>query len=147
MPKTFNVQVDSIQPTQLYISSAKLDYVLRVLEHSGKQDIEPIPIKELDGQIIMVDGHTRALASLLLGISEIPVYYWIDEEEDEKLDWDEYRICLQWCKEEGIHRISDLKNRIVPHKDYEVVWLDRCTKMIENLHARRNAPRKNVRST
>ena len=139
MTKTFQMQVDSIQPTQLYISSAKLDRVMKILKQFKKVDIEPIPVKKLEGQIIFVDGHTRALAALLLGLSEIPVYYWKDE--DEKLDWDEYKVCIEWCKEEGIHAISDLKNRIVPHKDYQVLWLDRCKKMQQDLEVKRKTQR------
>ena len=139
MTKIFQMQVDSIQPTQLYISSAKLDRVMTILKQFKEVDIEPIPVKKLEGQIIFVDGHTRALAALLLGLSEIPVYYWKDE--DEKLDWDEYKVCIGWCKEEGIHTISDLKNMIVPHKDYQALWLDRCKKMQQDLEAKRKTRR------
>jgi hypothetical protein len=133
------MQLDSIQPTQLYISSEKLDYVVKILKQSKNVDIEPIPVKKLEDQIIFVDGHTRALAALLLGLSEIPVYYW--KNEDEELDWDEYKVCIEWCKEEGIHTISDLKNRIVPHKDYQILWLDRCKKMQQDLEAKRKTQR------
>ncbi len=141
MTKIFQMQVDSIQPTQLYISSAKLDHVMNILKQSEKVDIEPIPVKKLGDQIIFVDGHTRALAALLFGLSEIPVYYWKDEDEREKLDWDEYEVCIEWCKEEGIHKISDLKNRIVPHKDYQALWLDRCKNMQKDLEAKRETQR------
>ncbi len=141
------MQVDSIQPTQLYISSAKLDRVMKILKQIKKPAIEPIPVKKLEGQVIFVDGHTRALAALLLGLSEIPVYYWKDEEEDEELDWDEYKVCIEWCKEEGIHAISDLKNRIVPDKDYQVLWLDRCKKMQQDLEAKRETQRTSEHNT
>jgi hypothetical protein len=133
------MQLDSIQPTQLYISSEKLDYVVKILKQSKNVDIEPIPVKKLEDQIIFVDGHTRALAALLLGLSEIPVYYW--KNEDEELDWDEYKVCIEWCKEEGIHQISDLKNRIVSHEDYQILWLDRCKKMQQDLEAKRKTQR------
>lgn len=125
MVKTsLRMKIDAIQPTQLYISSEKLDSVLRNLRQTKAIDVEPIPIKELDNQIVFVDGHTRAFAAFLLGLSEIQVYW-----ENEELDWDEYRTCVKWCKEEGIITISDLKKRVIPHKDYEVLWLDRCKKM------------------
>jgi len=137
MAKTLQMQVNSIQLTQLYISSFELDHVMKILKQSKKVDIEPIPVKKLSGQIIFVDGHTRALAAFLFGISEIPVYYWKNEDEDKKLDWDEYKACIEWCKDEGIHTISDLKNRIVPDKDYQVLWLDRCKKMQQDLEAKR----------
>jgi hypothetical protein len=122
--KTFPIKIDAIQPTQLYVSSEKLDAVMKNLGRNKPLIVEPIPIKKLDGQIVFVDGHTRAFAAFLLGLSEIPVYW-----EDEELDWDEYRICVGWCKKEGIYAISDLKERVVPRKDYQVLWLDRCRKM------------------
>ena len=145
MTKTFQMKLDSIQPSQLYISSAKLDCIMKTLRQSEKVNIEPIPVERLGSQIVFVDGHTRALAALLLGFSEIPVYYW--KNEDEILDWDEYRICVEWCKKEGITVISDLKSRIVPHKDYQVLWLDRCKKMQQDLEARRKTQRTNRHET
>jgi hypothetical protein len=105
---------------------------MKNLERNKPLIVEPIPIKKLDGQIVFVDGHTRAFAAFLLGLSEIPVYW-----EDEELDWDEYRICVGWCKEEGIKVISDLKERVVPHKDYQVLWLDRCGKMQNDMETRK----------
>jgi hypothetical protein len=135
MTNVFQMKLDSIQPSQLYISSEKLRYVMRQLQ-SKPVLIKPIPVKKLEDQIVFVDGHTRTLTALLLGLSEIPVYW-----EDEELDWDEYKVCVRWCKEEGIRAISDLKNRIVSNKDYKVLWLQRCKKMQQDLETRRKAQR------
>jgi len=132
MTNTFLMKIAAIQPTQLYISSGKLNRVMRNLRRTKPIPVRPIPIKELDNQIVFVDGHTRAFAAFLLGLSEISVYW-----EDEELDWDEYRICVGWCKKEGINTISGLKNRVVPNKDYKVIWLDRCKKMQEDLERKR----------
>jgi hypothetical protein len=132
MTKTFFMKINAIQPTQLYISSDKLNNVMRNLMQTKPMLVKPIPIKELDGQTVLVDGHTRALAAFLLGRPEVPVYW-----EDEELDWDEYRICVGWCKKEGINTISDLKQRVVPHRDYQVLWLDRCKKMQMDLEIER----------
>ena len=147
MTKTFQMKLDSIQPSQLYISSEKLDRVMKSLERSKPISIEPIPIKKLGKQVVFLDGHTRALAAFLLGFSEIPVYYWKDENEDDKLDWDEYEVCIEWCTEEGIHTISDLKNRIVSHKDYKILWLDRCRKMQQDLEVKEKTQRANGHDT
>ena len=75
---------------------------------------------------------SRAFAALLHDLSEVPVYW-----EDEKLDWEEYKICVEWCRKEGIHTIADLKNRVVPQKDYETLWYRRCEKMQKELEAKR----------
>ncbi|MGQ9530510.1 MAG: hypothetical protein ACUVQX_03135 [Candidatus Bathycorpusculaceae bacterium] len=79
-----------------------------------------------------MDGHTRAFAAYLNGFSEVPVYW-----EHEELDWDEYKICVRWCKKEKIHTIADLKNRVVSQEDYERLWYRRCEKMQKNLELRR----------
>ena len=128
------MKLDSIQPSQLYISSEKLNSIMKILRKSKQKLVEPIPVKKLGNQVVFVDGHTRAFAAFLLGFSEIPVYW-----EDEELDWDEYEVCVRWCKEEGIHSIADLKNRVVSPKDYQVLWLDRCGNMQKDLEEKRKA--------
>jgi len=129
MPKIFTMKLDKIQPSQLYISSKKLSEVMKAFNSNS---IEPIPIKRLGDDIIFVDGHTRAFAAFLYGLKEIPVYW-----EYEELDWEAYKICVEWCKEEGIRTIADLKNRVIPHEEYEILWYRRCEKMQQGLEAKR----------
>ena len=138
MKNTFQMKLNSIQPSQLYINSEKLGYVMRGLQRPERVFVQPIPVKKFGNQVVFVDGHTRAFAAFLLGLSEISVYCEISVySEDEELDWEEYEICVNWCKEEGIHTISDLRNRIVSDKDYQVLWLDRCGKMHRDLEEKR----------
>jgi len=137
MTNTFQMKLDSIQPSQLYISSEKLNSIMKILRKSKQKLVEPIPVKKLGNQVVFVDGHTRAFAAFLLGFSEIPVYW-----EDEELDWDEYEVCVRWCKEEGIQTITDLKNRVVSPKDYQVLWLDRCERIQKDLEEKRAAQKK-----
>ncbi|NWF86555.1 hypothetical protein HXY32_01885 [Candidatus Bathyarchaeota archaeon] len=132
MVKTLMMKLNKIQPSQLYISSEKLSEVMRTFNPDRPESIEPIPIKKLEDEIIFVDGHTRAFAAFLHGLSEVPVYW-----ECEKLDWEAYTICVEWCKKAGIHTIADLKNRVVPQKDYEILWHKRCEKMQQDLEAKR----------
>ena len=131
MTKAFLMKLDEIQPSQLYISSKKLNTVLRSFP-SEPTYIEPIPIKKLGDDVVYVDGHTRALAAFLRGFSETIVYW-----EYEKLDWEAYEICVKWCKDEGIHIIADLKDRVISHQQYEKLWYARCDEMQKDLeHAR-----------
>ena len=129
MPKTFMMKLDKIQPSQLYISSEKLS---NVMKNFNANSIEPIPVKKLGDDIIFVDGHTRAFATYLHGLKEIPVYW-----EYEELDWEAYKICVEWCKKEGIYTIADLENRVIPHREYEILWYRRCEEMQRSLEAKR----------
>lgn len=65
MVRTFLMKINAIQPTQLYISSEKLNSVMKDLARTKSMVIERIPIKKLDNQIVFVDGHTRAFAAFL----------------------------------------------------------------------------------
>ena len=94
--------------------------------------IEPLPVKKLGDKIIFVDGHTRAFAAFLRGFSQIPVYW-----ENEELDWDAYAVCVEWCEKENIHTVADLKNRVVPEKDYEILWYKRCEELDKMLKRKR----------
>lgn len=125
------MKLDEIQPSQLYISSKKLNVVLRSFP-SELNSIEPVPIKKLGDEIVYVDGHTRAYAAFTCGFSEIPVYW-----EYEEQDWKAYEICVAWCKAAKILTIKDLKNRVISHQNYARLWYERCAKMQRDLKRRR----------
>ena len=102
----FYFNIEKIQPSQLYLSDRKINEILKLTRNSGLDVLQPLPIKELNNEIILTDGHTRAYILWLNGIEEIKVIW-----EDEDLDWDLYTICVKWCKEAGIYTIANLKNR------------------------------------
>ncbi|MEM4704453.1 MAG: hypothetical protein QXJ02_05225 [Candidatus Bathyarchaeia archaeon] len=122
--KVFMMKLSEVQPSQLYICSEKLSEVMKTFNTTGPKMMEPIPVKKLNGDIILVDGHTRAFVAFLCGFSEVPVYW-----ESEELDWNAYKIYVEWCKRDGIRTIADLKNRVVSQRDYEKLWYERCEKM------------------
>ncbi|MCK4223377.1 hypothetical protein KAX01_03680 [Candidatus Bathyarchaeota archaeon] len=130
---TFLMRLDKIQPSQLFISSAKLSKIMETFDPAKPETLDPIPIKKLGGEVFFTDGHTRAFAAHLFGLSKIRVFW--DEDE---LDWEAYKICVGWCRKEGISAIVDLKSRIVSSEDYKLLWLRRCQKMQEELKTTRS---------
>jgi len=136
----FVMKLEDIQPSQLFISSAKLEQVMQDLDPVTRETLLPLPIKKLGQDVILTDGHTRALAAHLKGWEEIRVYW-----DEDDLDWEAYAICVQWCREAGIRTIADLADRIVPPEDYQVLWLQRCDRMHRDLAARRGARGKKTR--
>lgn len=116
--------IEDIQPSQLYINSQKLEDVLEWFDPSDFGSYDAIPIKNLKGKTIFTDGHTRAYAAYLKGIQTLKVYW-----DQDDLDWDLYRVCVDWCSQEGIHTIKDLDGRVIDPGEYEVLWIDRCIKM------------------
>ena len=107
-----------IQPSQFYLSQEKLD---KISIDFSKQDLDPLPVKRMDGKVFFTDGHSRAFKAYQVGLSHIPIYYDRDE-----LDWDFYGYCVQACEGRGIFSIADLQNRILSKEAYQLNWLDWC---------------------
>ncbi|CAG9621537.1 hypothetical protein BACCIP111883_02310 [Sutcliffiella rhizosphaerae] len=117
------MDIKKIQPSQLYINQSKLENLERQFNPDEITSNHPLPIKKQKEQIFFTDGHTRAFMYYKAGKKEIPVYW--DEDE---LDMELYMTCLGWCKENKIHFIGDLKDRILPNEIYKELWINRCKK-------------------
>lgn len=128
--KSFLVDLEDLQPSQLYISAGKLDVMRAAISHHGFA--EPLPVKHLGEELVLTDGHTRAFAAFESGQKCVPVVWDMDE-----LDWEAYEICVCWCKEEGIRTIADLAGRVVNDEVYQRMWLDRCREMHHHLARKR----------
>lgn len=137
MTDIFYKKILEIQPSQLYISKVKLEKILKEMDPNNPVLEEPIPIKEIDNELVYLDGHTRALAMYILGAKEVPVIW-----EPEEWDWEAYRICIKWCKEEGVLSIEQLIHRVVNEVYYQKLWLDRCSEMHKELEEKRKESKK-----
>ncbi|MHC4966183.1 MAG: sugar ABC transporter ATP-binding protein, partial [Planctomycetota bacterium] len=121
-----------LQPSQLYICSEKLAQVTQSLREAAGASIDPVPVKQLGARTVLTDGHTRACAAFQEGHKSIPAYWETDE-----LDWEAYEICVQWCRQEGIHSVADLPSRIVTADEYEELWYKRCRALHDRLAEQR----------
>ncbi len=131
--KVHETLIYGMQPSQLYINQKKLEKVEKQLERGGIYSLEPISIKIFflnyasEGPLLL-DGHSRALALLRRGYEKCRTVY-----ETEVIDWEAYKMCVRWCRKEGIRRPRDLLDRIVDEETYQELWLDRCHKMKKRL--------------
>lgn len=128
----FRVRLDALQPSQLYVNEDKLRSVAAGIANGGGADGLLLPVVELDGRVVLTDGHTRALAAHRAGIGEIAVRW-----DEDDLDWELYRICVGWCLAEGIRSVPDLNGRVIDAGQYEELWRKRCRAAYEDLAARR----------
>ena len=117
-----------LQPSQFYISQAKLSNIQAWFRKDDLSNFEPLPVKVLDGIPILTDGHTRAVLAILAGLESVPLVY--DEDE---LDWNLYRYCVEQCTQKGIHSPYDLVDRVISAHDYEEKWIGWCDQIPSKL--------------
>lgn len=129
-PQTLSIHC--MQPSQLFISAEKLKQVQQWFDPHDLRFFPPIPIKVLDGLLVMTDGHTRAVAALMAGNTELPIVW-----ETEELDWEMYQACVAACLEQGITSPAALTARIVSASEYQEKWDGWCDRMQEEIRAQR----------
>ena len=130
--RSFLMPFDRLQPSQLYISAAKLRGVRGELALAGPATLSPLPVIRLGEDVVFTVGHTRAFVAWLAGLRRVRAAWDMDE-----LDTQAYEICVSWCKEEGIRTIGDLQDRVVDADAYQALWLNRCAAMHRVLAAQR----------
>ncbi|SFG20807.1 hypothetical protein SAMN02982927_00967 [Sporolactobacillus nakayamae] len=114
-----------IRPSQLYLDQDKIDRLKELFDPLNVRFNAPLPIKKNGGEAFLTDGHTRAFLYSEAKISVIPVYW-----DEDDLDMNLYQSRLNWCREERVMFIDDLKERILPHDQFENEWIKRCEKAV-----------------
>ena len=131
---SFEVPIDAVQPSQLYLDGRKLAAVIRWFDFA-KPNYDPLPVRKLgsrgDGEgeprWMLTDGHTRAFVAHLAGADELRVVRDTDD-----LQMGVYRQCVEWCEEEGVTEIADLAGRVLNADDFEEQWVARCQEVADD---------------
>lgn len=128
------LELRDLQPSQFFISERKLEEVKGWFRHDDLSSFEPLPVKMLDGMAVLTDGHTRAVAALQAGLEAVPLVWDQDE-----LDWEMYRRCVQECRSRGITSPYGLLGMIISEQEYDEKWNRWCDGMQKDITDERAA--------
>ena len=118
------VPIEAPQPSQLYLDAEKVASVLSWMDLNNPR-YEPLPTLDLYGDLVLMDGHTRAFVAHLAGAERIRL------DVRSSTGWDDpnvplYRECVRWCREEGLTEIGDLVGRVLDPDVFRDRWIERC---------------------
>ena len=117
-----------MQPSQYCILEKKLSEINKWFNSDDMGNFEPIPIKMLDNDIVITDGHTRAVVALKAGLKKVPVVW-----DEDDLNWEMCKECVEECKRQDITSPNDLLNRIIPEEECDTKWNKWCDAMQEKI--------------
>ena len=123
-----------LQPSQFYISEEKLNRIDAWFHDKDLSNFEPVPVKLVDGKLMLTDGHTRCVAALQHSLTSVP-FVW----ETDDLDWEMYDACVRACKARGVYSIRDLARRIISAEAYDAQWNAWCDELHEDIMKNRTA--------
>ena len=130
--KLEELELKDLQVSQFYISNAKLEEIKKWFNKDDLSNFDAIPVKIIDDDIVMTDGHTRAVLAIMNDINKVPLVW-----ESDDLSWDMYQECVKECKRQNIKSPYDLLSRIVDEDEYKDKWDKWCDNMQKEIKERR----------
>jgi hypothetical protein len=118
-------------PGQFALSTTKLQRALAAYEQNPS---EPFSVRQVGEDLVLTDGHHRAIVALLMGVVQVDVYL-----DTGDWDWEIWERCVAECRQRGVTRLDDLIGRMLPHDGYEQEWCACCDHITEQVEAERAA--------
>lgn len=115
------------QPSQLYLNGRKLALATEWFDFDDPT-YDPIPARQVDGEWVLLDGHTRAFLAVLSGADELEIVV-----NHEDLPMAVYRECISWCKDERVTSVGDLCGRVLNPETFEERWIERCHRAADRI--------------
>jgi hypothetical protein len=128
MPQSRHVRIDHLRPNNWYINRAKLNQVRHAWQQGTQGQLPPILVTQIDGELSLIDGHSRALAALEHGEPHILASF-------EPLEAIEGATSLyvhihRTGPELGILSVRDLAERIVTPDEHARLWVGYCERWL-----------------
>jgi hypothetical protein len=119
------VKLDQLQPSQPYLSKARIDNITHHLAFLEK----PVPVRKIDGRLCIVEGHERCFALLSAGRGEISAYL----DQNERLSQKAFEELVHFTCDCGVSTLNDLEEKVVDPDHFKQLWLSK-KKEILNKH-------------
>ena len=123
------VSLEDLRPNNWYINRAKLDSVREVWQRGEQNKLPPVDVATIDGDLSLIDGHSRAFAALERGETHIEAM--VRDVEEIEGSTALYRHIHESGPRLGIETIADLNDRIVESDEHERLWIGYCSQWLE----------------
>jgi hypothetical protein len=119
----------SLRPNNWYINEAKLLRVREAWDQGEPDRLLPVLVTEIDGELSLIDGHSRAFAAYERGATHIEaIIEKLEEIEGSKAL---YRHIHRSGPKAGVASIADLAGRIVAPDLHSRLWVGYCEQWLK----------------
>ena len=123
------VKLMDLRPNNWYINQAKLDSARKAWKNGTGEKLPPVLVTEIDGELSLIDGHSRTYAALENGETHINAEFC-------KLEMIEgstalYKHIHRKGPSRDIKTIADLQNHIVSPEAHKRLWVGYCAEWLQ----------------
>lgn len=125
------LEINNLRPNNLYLSSSKVDKIEVAYQVGKTYYLPPILVANIDGELAIVDGHSRVYAAYKNNFTTINAFV----KPIDKVQGPEalYRTIHSMAKKENIHTIGDLENKILDDAEHEKKWIGLCKQLMNEI--------------
>lgn len=113
-----------LRPNNWYINREKLERVRAAWENGKQDELPPVLVTDIDGELGLIDGHSRAFAAFERG--ETHINATIQDLENIEGSSELYRHIHREGPKLGINSVADLRDRILPPEEHRRLWTGYC---------------------
>ena len=118
-----------LRPNNWTINRAKLDRVREVWQRGEQHMLPPVLVTTIDGELSLIDGHSRAYAAWETGETYIEAQLVLLEQIEGSTTL--YEHIHREGPRRGIDTIADLRSRIVEPDEHERLWIGYCSQWLQ----------------
>ena len=125
------VSIKSLRPNNWFLNKEKVE-AIRLIWRKGQQDfLPPVLASEIDGQLALIDGNTRAFVAWERKQKLISIV--LKDIKDIGNHGNLYKTLHRKGPEVGILSVCDLIERILEPQDYQRKWIKFCEDMLTKI--------------
>ena len=119
------VRLLDLRPNNWYINQEKLDSARAAWNNGNEENLPSVLVTKIDGELSLIDGHSRAYAAFERG----ETYIKAEVEELETIEGSTalYEYIHRQGPARGIYSIADLGERIVSAEEHKRLWIEYCS--------------------
>jgi hypothetical protein len=113
-----------LRPNNLFLNERKVRSIQKIWKDGEADRLPPVLVTEIDGELSLIDGHSRAFVAWENGADSIAC-------EFRALEFIEgnaitYKKIHSLALAQGIGSIGDLKQKILSDSEYQEYWIRFC---------------------
>jgi diadenosine tetraphosphate (Ap4A) HIT family hydrolase len=123
------LELADLRPNNWYIHADKLARARAAWEAGEEQNLPPVLVSVIDGQLSLIDGHARSYAAFERGQTQVRAQ--LEALENIEGSKPLYRHIHRQGALKGLRHLSDLSDRIVAAADHERLWVAYCQRWLD----------------